>query len=98
MVDEASIWPAVVWAVPLATAPTPHVTAERQAATLVSEMMEGEEPDDLYLQELQKVAGGSDNLLECLRWMVEDVDPRLGIPRYRFEAGKAGRGGIVEER
>jgi len=55
-------------------------------------MMEGQKPDVLYLQELQKLAHGFDNLLECLRWMVDIVDPWLGIKRYRFQAGEFARG------
>jgi len=74
-----------------ATVPEPHPstkagTVNEQTAVLVAEMMERQMPDGLYLQRLQEFAGGPDLLLECLRWMVDQVDYHLGIPKYRFQA------------
>ena len=61
-------------------------SVNEQISLLVAEMMAGTMPDRSYLQELQKLVGGPDLLLECLLWMVGQVDFRLRIPRYRFTA------------
>jgi hypothetical protein len=60
-------------------------TVNEQTGVLVAKMMDVM-PDRSYLQKLQELAGGPDLLLECLQWIVDQVDSRLGIPRYRFPA------------
>jgi hypothetical protein len=92
MTPKAIDRPAPAAAAPVPRPLAPRETAQERAAALIAEMMEGQEPDILFLQNLQELARGPDILLECLQWMLDKVHPGLGIKEYRFPAGEYGRG------